>query len=216
MMTGFKKYFFKVLRWPLLHSPGPLAALVEGLARTFDEVCGDIVWLRNQFNPWTCDPDMIPAHAASRGIIRHPSEPEDKYAERCIRAFAWQKLGGGQIGMPRIMEHYGFPGVSMTNMRFEEEERWAEFKVRVPVPETGLDSEDCKLIVWNANETKPGRSRLAGINAESKLPGSANAAGKVITAVISRITPDWPDKVSLDTPAVTGGYIHAVIKSTVK
>lgn len=211
-MGVFKDYFFKTLRWPLIHRPGPLAALVEGLARALDEVRRDIIWLRNQFNPWTCELDMIPLHAASRGITQYATETDEQYRERCIRAFAWQRLGGGQLGMPQILAHFGYPGTEMLNVRHEDPERWAEFKPKVPVRDTGLDAEDFQRIGWTANETKPARSRLAGIQAASFIPGAVYAGGITFTTIRVRLTPERTTSIRMVGTIYGGGYTHTVIR----
>jgi hypothetical protein len=208
----FKDYFFKTLRWPLIHRPGPLAALVEGLARALDEVRQDIIWLRNQFNPWTCEPGMIPPHAESRGIARYAEETGEQYRERCIRAFAWQCLGGGQLGMPQILAHAGYPGTKMFNVRHEDAERWAEFKPQVPVPESGLKAEDFPRIAWMANETKPARSRLAGIRVASTVHGTVYAGGITYTTIRVRLIPERTTSIRIIGAVHVGGYTHTVIR----
>jgi len=213
-MSVFKDYFFNVLRWPLIHRPGPLAALVEGVARVLDEVRSDIIWLRNQFNPWTCDESMIIAHAQSRGVNRHPNESFQQYKDRCIRAFAWHRLGGGQLGMQKILSHHGYGGAELINVRTEDENRWAEFKPRIPVGK-GLEKEDYALVAWIASETKPARSVMAGVQTSSTVSGGAEVGSVVVTSVISRITPDWPTEAKVEADVEIGGFIHTVVRSTV-
>ena len=211
-MGVFKDYFFKTLRWPLIHRPGPLAMLVEGLARALDEVRRDIIFLRNQFNPWTCEPDMIPLHAKSRGITQYAEEMDEQFRERCIRAFAWQRLGGGQLGMPQILAHFGYPGTSMLNVRHENPARWAEFKPKVPVPDTGLEAEDFTRIAWMANETKPARSRLAGIQAASSVPGGVKAGGFTYSTIRVRLAPERTTTIRIIGAVYGGGYTHTVAR----
>lgn len=212
-MGVFKDYFFKTLRWPLIHRPGPLAVLVEGLARSFDEVRADIIRLRNQFNPWTCEPGMIPRHAASRGIRQHSAETDTRFRERCLRAYAWHRLGGGQLGMPQILAHFGYPDTTMLNVREQDPARWAEFMPRVPVPQGGLEAEDYRLIGWVAGETKPARSRLAAIRAASSVAGRVGAGGITFTTVRVRLTPERATSMTLHGAVFGGGYVHAVART---
>jgi P2-related tail formation protein len=212
-MSIFKDYFFKTLRWPLIHRAGPLAALVEGLARSLDDMRQDIIWLRDQFNPWTCEPEMIVRHAESRGIRQHATETDVRFRNRCIHAFAWQRLGGGQMGMPQILNHYGYPNTRMLNVRAEDSERWAEFRVNMEVPETGLKCEDYTVVKDVSNDQKPARSLLAGLNINAQVSGSIKVAGITITSVVSRISPDWPTEATVDGAVEVGGYVHTVVKS---
>lgn len=210
-MGVFKDYIFKTLKWPLIQHAGPVAMLAEGLSRSFDQVRTDIIWLRNQFNPWTSEESMIPAHSRSRGISRHSMESGERFRKRTIRAYAWHSLGGGQLGMPRILDHYGYPGVTMFNMRKRNTGRWAEFMPQVPVQE-GMTTEDYQRIAYVANETKPARSILAGIQVTSSIAGEIYAGGVIITSVNSVLTPDRPDTMTLPGEIFVGGYLHTVAR----
>lgn len=211
-MGVFKDYFFKTLRWPLSHHPGALAVIVEGLAKSMDQVRGDIIHLRNQFNPWTCEPDMIAKHAASRGIRQHASESDEQFRARCVRAYAWQRLGGGQLGMPQILAHFGYSDTSMINVREEDPQRWAEFKPRVPV-KSGMEAEDFRTIGWVAVETKPARSRVAGIRAASTVAGSVNAGGITFSSIRIRLTPERTTNIQLTGSVYGGAYSHVVART---
>lgn len=189
-MGIFWSYIQDKLHWPLIFRPGPLSAVIEGLARVFDDVREDMVWLRNQFSPVTCEDEQLPAHAESRGILRHPLETQEQYRKRCLKAFAWNMLGGGSQGLPKILEHYGYPNTDIQNVRKEEEERWAEFKVNVGVPETGMKADEFILTGDVVNDQKPARSVLAGLNAKTNgasivYVGTAPAQTAVKTSV-------WP------------------------
>ena len=61
MASPFWQYFHDRLNWPAIFRPGPVSALVKGLALYMDDVREDILWLRRQWNPSTADDDMIAA-----------------------------------------------------------------------------------------------------------------------------------------------------------
>jgi P2-related tail formation protein len=214
-MGIFSDYFFKTLRWPLAHRPGPLAVLVEGLARSLDEVRTDIIHLRNQFNPETCEMDLTPAHAESRGLTRHKMETDAQYARRCLRAYAWHRLGGGQLGMPRIFAALGYPGVTMRNVREDDPDRWAEFMPSVPVTDSGLAAGDYATIAQVANETKPARSLLAGIRATSGVPGGVRAGGIIYSTVRVRLMPERATTLNIIGTVYGGGYAHTVARTRI-
>lgn len=213
-MGVFKDYFFKTLRWPLIHRPGPLAALIEGLARSLDEVRDDIIHLRDQFNPWTSEATMIPSHAGSRGLTQHATETDSRFRERCLRAFAWHRMGGGQLGMPQILAHFGYPDTTMLNVRHEDTERWAEFKPAIPI-RSGLQAEDYRLIGWIANETKPARSKLAAIRVTSTVDGLPHAGGITYTTIRVRLTPERSTSTTIIGALHGGGYTHTVTRTRV-
>lgn len=175
----FWTYFRGTLAWPLIWRPGPLACIAEGLARVMDDVLADILWLRDQFSPATCEDRFIPHFARARGIRRHSLEGDARFAARVRKAYAWQLLGGLTEGMPKIFEHYGYPGSRIVNKRASDPARWAEFDVAVPPPDTGLAEGDYALLEWAANDTKAASAKLAGIRIESerraKLPMAACA-----------------------------------------
>ncbi len=210
-MSVFKEYFFDILRWPLIAKPGPLAMLVEALARSLDDVREDIIWLRDQFNPWTSETQMIPPHALSRGIVRHESETDQQYQERCIRAFAWHQYGGGQVGMPNILAHFGYPQAQMLNVRAEDIARWAEFRVRLPIPKTGLRTNDYQRIGWIVGETKPARSVLAGIVVNSQSPTTVYVAGTTYTSMRVRLGLERVTAMRFLGVVCGGGYTHTVV-----
>jgi len=213
-MGVFKGYFFQTLRWSLAHRPGPLAVLVEGLARSLDQVRTDIIHLRNQFNPETCEMDLTPAHAESRGLTRHKMETDAQYARRCLRAYAWHRLGGGQLGMPRIFAALGYPGVTMHNLRRDDPDRWAEFLACVPVG-SGLTAADYHLLNQMANETKPARSLLAGIRATSGVPGGVRAGGIIYSTVRVRLMPERATTLNIIGTVYGGGYAHTVARTRI-
>lgn len=212
-MSVFRDYFFKSLRWPLAGHLGALAMLVDGLARCFDEVRDDIVWLRNQFNPQTCESDLIPAHAESRGLTRYDWESDEQYTIRCIHAFGWHRLSGGSKGMPRILEHFGIQGVTMHNVRKDDEARWAEFLVVVPVPETGLPVNTASIVSSVTNETKPARSILAGVNAASTMRAGVVAGGITYTTIHSRVGTRRDTSINIAGSIIGGGMTHTTIHS---
>lgn len=94
MASPFWQYFHDKLNWPAIFRPGPVSALVKGLALYMDDVREDILWLRHQWNPATADDELIAAYGASRGILRTRYDTDESYRLRVVNAFAWHKLGG--------------------------------------------------------------------------------------------------------------------------
>lgn len=211
---GFWGYFKDELRWPLIWRPGPLAALVEGLGRALDDVLADIMWFRRQFNPATCEASHVPAHAASRGIARHRLESATTFRGRCERAFAWHALGGGQAGVPRILEHLGYPDCTIVNMRERDPDRWAEFMPRVPVPEAGLGTEDYELVAWAADDTKPARSIVAGVQTEGTAAATVSAAAALVLGTVATLAPAVPRETNVAGEVRVAGYLHGISTAT--
>lgn len=167
MASEFWRYFRDVLRWPLIHKPGPLAALVQGQARSLDETRDDIVYFREQWFPEHCEASLIPGYGTSRGLVRHPRENAAQFRQRVIKAYAWHMLGGKIEGLPQILRFYGFESLKIENLREYQPSRWAEFQLGLKTPASQAEQEsllkDLDALIWLINEYKPARSVLARI-----------------------------------------------------
>lgn len=170
-MGIFWRYFKENLAWPLTRIPGGLAALAEGAAGALDQVRQDILWLRLQFNPSTCETQYLEHYARARGIRRHRLESLDLFRVRVVSAYAWQLMGGKVSGLRKILDYYGYVVAGIVNLRTEDPARWAEFRVALEPPAEGFRADDYELLAWAINDQKPARSKLASIrlNREASL-----------------------------------------------
>lgn len=161
-MGIYWRYFRDTLRWPLLLTPGPLAALVEGAASALDAARQLILDLRDQFYPTRCEVELLPNHAASRGIVRFVGEEEAVYQARISSAWLWWRKAGRAPALEDLLKNlYGFETVTVVNLRSIDPARWAEFDVRiVSLAEGELDLVGLERLI---NEFKPARSKLAAI-----------------------------------------------------
>lgn len=164
MASPFWKYFHEKLGWGLIHAPGPVSAILKGLALRLDVVREDAVFTREQWYPQLCEPGMVPHHGASRGLTRYYKETPEQFRQRVINAYAWHMLGGKQKGLPEILRFYGFDALHIENMAHEHPERWAEFMVQLRDPKNVSEQktliDDLDKLVWLINEYKPARSKL--------------------------------------------------------
>lgn len=164
-MSEFWKYFHDVLCWPQIHEPGPLQGLTRGAAHALDSARDDIVYFRRQFFPAFCEDALVPLHGASRGIVRHPKESAAQYRARVVNAYRWHLLGGKTLGLPQILEFYGFNALSADSLRRYQPSRWAEFQIGLATPVTQEEQDallaDLDTLIWLVNEYKPARSVLA-------------------------------------------------------
>jgi hypothetical protein len=181
-MEIFWRYFRDTLGWPLVRVPGALAAIVAGAASLLDQVREDMLWLRRQFNPATCEEQYLDHYAQARGIRHHRLESADRFRARVVNAYTWQLQGGRVAGLFAILSHYGYAVVRIVNLRDEDPARWAEFRVVTDPPAEGFGADDYELLAWVINEQKPARSKLAGI----RLTRSASLALFSGMALISR------------------------------
>jgi P2-related tail formation protein len=209
-MGAFWNYFKDVLGWNLLHHGGPLAALAQGLAGSLDAARVDVFWLRDQLHPATCEDAFVALHGRSRGVARHPLETGAQYRRRVVKAWAWQRLGSRSAGLPQVLAHYGYPDCRVRNMRGQDQQRWAEFTLRVGVPVEGMNAQDYRLITWTANETKPARSVLAGLETETTARAAVRAASILAVGTVVTLSPATPKETGVPGAVNAGGYIHGI------
>ncbi len=170
MASPFWQYFHDRLNWPAIFRPGPVSALVKGLALYMDDVREDILWLRRQWNPSTADDDMIAAYGTSRGILRTRYDSDESYRLRVSQAFVWHKLGGKVQGARKIFSEFGFPDMIVSNV--SDPALWAHFDVTMPLTDAGLSDAELALFWSVLYEVKPARSvpRRLTTTASIRLP----------------------------------------------
>lgn len=164
MASPFWSYFADKLHWPQAFTPGPLQAVVRGLAHHLETTREDMPYLRQQFFPGLCEDDLVPEHGLSRSLVRHPRETPEQFRQRVVDTYRWHMLGGKALGLPEILKFYGFDIVRIENMRDSNPAQWAEFGIELDVPSAGAGYADIVAMleefVWLVNEYKPARSRL--------------------------------------------------------
>jgi P2-related tail formation protein len=180
----FWNYFKNILKPPLILAGGALATLAGAGAVCLDKAFSAILWLREQFLPASCLAQYLDRHGASRGLIRNAIETEAMWRSRVARAAAWHRLAGKTQGLRTILEQSGYPGSKIQELSGE---RWAEFILHVPRPET-VTLETWDHIIWLANEYKRASSKLAGLIMSLQAPGRVSVAmssksGEIVTVL---------------------------------
>ena len=167
MASRFWQYFHDRLNWPPIFSPGPLSALVKGLALYMDDVREDILWLRRQWTPVTSEEDMIVGYGESRGVPRTRIDTDDLYRQRVISAYIWHMLGGKVRGVERIYLENAFIA---TILPASLPELWAHFRVRLDVNDTPFGPDASQLAWFLANEYMPARSKIEYFITDITIP----------------------------------------------
>ncbi|VFQ45947.1 phage tail protein [Desulfoluna butyratoxydans] len=174
-MALFWKYIRNQLRFRPALAGGPVAVILKGMAKALDDVCADIVWARDQMNPKTCDDELVPAFAQSRGIRKHPAETFDQYRTRVVDAWAWHRMAGRHPGVERILDHYGHEGCTLSSMKPVDSTRWAEFEVSVPA-DAPMDKTKYDAIRDVINGAKAATAKLARVSTRTQTPSQIFAA----------------------------------------
>lgn len=132
------------------------------MAHALDETRDDVVYFRRQWFPALCEPGLVSAFGASRGLVRSPVESDAQFRTRVVNAWRWHMLGGKQQGLPEILAAYGYHVEAIENMRQFAPTRWAEFMVRLETPPHYADQQaqldSLAHLVWLIQEYKPARS----------------------------------------------------------
>lgn len=170
-MSLFWQYFTKTLQFILIQKLGPLAQIAKGGAEVLDASRDHCLWLQKQFHPTKTKAEHIANFAKARGIKKAATESEQQYVSRVVGAYVWYQLGGRESGLHRMLEMYGYTGAAISNLRDEDPERWAEFRVHLKPGKTGFKEDDFKAIAWLCGEQKPARSKLAALRVEQKYSG---------------------------------------------
>lgn len=165
MTSRFWKYFHDTLCWAQIDAPGPLAAVIKGLAHRLDKVREDALFLRDQAFPQRCRDELVPMHGYTRGLTIHHTEMPEQFRQRVTNAYAWHMLGGKWEGLPQILKFYGFDIAELESMSKYQSSRWAEFQIGLLSPanfeEQNTALASLETLVWLINEYKPARSVLA-------------------------------------------------------
>lgn len=183
--SPFWMYFKDRLRFGLIALPGPIAALIHGLARYLDKVRQDICWVRDQFVPPVSEDRHIPLHGESRGVVRIKYDTDAQYRIRVEEAAMWHELGGKVLGLPEILKQYGFGSARIDNVRLENPDLWAHFDVSLIHPPKEFSQGDIDAVIALVNQYKPGRSVLRGTRfaAQNDAPLCLGAAVQVRVTV---------------------------------
>lgn len=208
----FWRYFRDKLRFALVATPGALAVLIHGLARSMDDVRRDILWLRDQFIPPKAEETHIPLHGNSRAVPRTRFDTDARYRKRVERAAPWHKLGGKERGLPVILSDYGFSGGKVHNKRRDNPELWAHFDLKLLNPPCDFDNADVEAVLALANQYKPGRSVIGLIQFASQhnTPLLLGAAAQA-TIILDHYATSWKAEPPAPAPFALGAASHAYV-----
>lgn len=88
MASLFWAYAHDRLRWLWIFRPGPLSALVRGIAGYLDDIREDVIWTRNQYLASLAIKDLMPGYAQSRAVPRTRYDSDEQHRTRVVRAYA--------------------------------------------------------------------------------------------------------------------------------
>lgn len=188
---SYWKYFLNQLRYPEIQRHGPLALLAEAEGGELDRLYNSGLKVREQFFPALAEKESVLIHGRSRGIPRHFLENDGQYRSRVLNAWNWQYLAGRHWGLHQIFSEYGFPVITLTNLK---DDHWAEFDIEVEIP-PGLDlGEDVfDLIYWIIFEYKRASAMLRTLRVLKRARGRFHIALTPVTGERLIVYPPAPE-----------------------
>ena len=106
-------------------------------------------------------------------------------------AYIWYILGGRDNGMEQAMINYfGFTEADVINLRTEDTERWAEFRVKLNGV-AGDILQRLNQVEWAVNEVKPARSKLGEFELWLTFPAADTRVAIGMTAGNVAVVYPW-------------------------
>lgn len=105
--------------------------LMKVLGRYFDDAMESLHRAREQTMVATCAPEMLPLHAADRGMERYVDETDENFRVRIANYTEVLRLGGTDAGVLLAIRALGFhePELIPAKAFIGDAGRWAEFYV---------------------------------------------------------------------------------------
>lgn len=134
MFDKFCDYMYYLLTSPLKKAEKTINQwyiLFKVLGKRFDDAMESIYCAREQTMVATCDPVMLPVHAADRNLTRYQGEDEENFRKRISSYIEVLKLGGTDEGVLLAAKSLGYENIEVVKARelTGDEGRWAEFYV---------------------------------------------------------------------------------------
>ena len=124
LTSPFKKVKKAINQWHILF---------QVLGARFDDAMESLYTAGEQTMVATCALEMLPVHAADRGLERHAGESMENFRARVAMYWEICRLGGTNQGILLAARTLGYDDADIkTSKEFKgDEERWAEFYVLI-------------------------------------------------------------------------------------
>lgn len=175
---GFSDYFYILLhrifkRVPRQNSDAD--KLAKALGPNYDEAMEAIFKLREQALGITAQGKALDLIGKERLLPRYGGESDEAYRLRLMNAYSIHSQAGTAAAMTGAFERLGFTGAEIVEMRPEDPERWAEFRVLVGLPEAVFSELDYTSFINTIKQMKPAHTILASLDIEAPA-GDINGA----------------------------------------
>lgn len=134
MFDRFADYMYYLLTSPLKkvrQKFNQWYILMKVLGGRFDDAMESLYLALEQTMVATCDPEMLPFHAADRGMARYVDETDENFRVRIANYTEVLRLGGTDAGVLLAVRALGFhePELIPAKVFTGDAGRWAEFYV---------------------------------------------------------------------------------------
>lgn len=126
LTSPFKKVKKSINQWYILF---------KVLGQKFDDAMESLYEAAEQTMIATCNPLMLPVHAAERGMRQYIGEDDENFRKRIANYAEVCRLGGTDAGVTLAVKSLGFNSVEIALAKNykNEPDRWAEFYVLIDV-----------------------------------------------------------------------------------
>ncbi|MCM1258413.1 MAG: hypothetical protein NC307_11245 [Roseburia sp.] len=147
LTSPFKRIKKKVNQWYILF---------RVLGRRFDDAMEDLYDALEQTMAASCDPVMLPVHAAERRLVRYQGEEDENFRKRISSYMEVLKLGGSNPGVLLAAKSLGYDDIEIirADIVTGDKERWAEFFVIIQMSAEHPHPISFPILVKNVRKAK--------------------------------------------------------------
>ncbi len=165
----FAEYFWYLLHRVFKRAPKNSDAekLAKALGPNYDLAQETIFRLREQSFLATATGKALDQLGRDRGLPRYREETDEEYQLRLLAAYSIHSQIGTAAAMLDTFQRLGFTDAEIQELRAEDPNRWAEFRVNLPLPEASFTEAQRTNLLNTISRMKPAHTKLAGLNIEA-------------------------------------------------
>jgi len=169
-MTTFTEYFFYLMHRIFKRGPrsnSDADKLAKSLGPDYDAAMESLFMLREQALVITATGKALDQLGKDGGLARYRDEDDEAYRRRLLAAFSIHTQVGTKAAMLAAFHILGFMGADIDELRAEDPNRWAEFRVVLSLPAAIFSEADRSNILATIRKMKPAHTKLAELNLEA-------------------------------------------------
>lgn len=167
----FAEYFYYLLH--RIYKRGPLQfgsdinKLTRAMGPNYEAALDTLFFRREQAFAATARGKALDQLGADRGLPRWQGETDDNYRLRLLAAYSTYSQLGTAAAMVNTLDRLGYTDATITEMRDEDPDRWAEFKVLLKLPKAIWRPPERTKTIRTISMMKPATTKLAYLDLEA-------------------------------------------------